>query len=72
MSRLLDPSFRWIPSWATDIRATFARVRAEIASGDRLPDGSPLGGYRPLLPAQREVQRRLDQETRHDHHNRAD
>ncbi|HXF66232.1 MAG TPA: hypothetical protein VNK67_05970 [Burkholderiales bacterium] len=67
MSRILDPDFRWTPSWATDIRRTFARVRADVAAGRRLPDGTPVGGYRPLLPAQREVQRRIFEETRHDH-----
>lgn len=31
MKRLLDPSFRYTPSHATDVRKTFARIRAEQA-----------------------------------------
>ena len=28
---ILDPKFRYVPAAATDIRKTFARVRAEMA-----------------------------------------
>jgi hypothetical protein len=30
MSRVLDPSFRYRPSFATDLRRTFARARREM------------------------------------------
>ena len=30
MKRLTDPSFRYTPSCATNIKATFARVRREM------------------------------------------
>ena len=30
MTRILDKSFRYVPSDKTDIRKTFARVRAEL------------------------------------------
>jgi hypothetical protein len=29
MKRILDPSFRYVPSHSTDVRKTFARVRRE-------------------------------------------
>lgn len=58
--RLLDPRFKYVPSHSTDIRKTFARVRRELARGERLRDGSRA---EPLLPAQRRVQRRLDEES---------
>jgi hypothetical protein len=35
MKSILDPSFRYRPSHATDIRKTFERVRAELARADR-------------------------------------
>lgn len=30
MKSILDPSFRYVPSSATDVRKTFARVRSEM------------------------------------------
>ena len=30
MKSILDPSFRYVPSAATDLRKTFARVRREM------------------------------------------
>ena len=30
MKSILDPSFRYVPSSATDLRKTFARVRREM------------------------------------------
>lgn len=30
MKSILDPSFRYVPSAATDVRKTFARVRREM------------------------------------------
>lgn len=34
MKSILDPSFRYIPSVATDLRKTFARVRREMRERD--------------------------------------
>ena len=36
-----DPSFRYTPSYATDVRTTFERIRRHIQSQDR--DGSASG-----------------------------
>lgn len=36
-----DPSFRYTPSYATDVRKTFERIRRQIQSQDR--DGSAFG-----------------------------
>ena len=33
MKSILDPSFRYVPSAATDVRKTFARVRHEMKKG---------------------------------------
>jgi hypothetical protein len=30
MKRILDPSFRYRPSFATDVRETFERIRREL------------------------------------------
>jgi len=35
---IFDPSFRYTPSYATDLRKTFERIRRQIQSQDR--DGS--------------------------------
>jgi hypothetical protein len=35
MKSLLDPTFRYRPSHATDIRKTFERVREELARADQ-------------------------------------
>jgi hypothetical protein len=35
MKSILDPSFRYRPSHATDIRKTFERVREELARADQ-------------------------------------
>jgi hypothetical protein len=37
MKRILDPTFRYVPSHSTDIRRTFERVRAERAAAQRQP-----------------------------------
>lgn len=55
MRHITDPSFRYVPSYATDVRKTFARVRREAARAS-----AQAGAVLPLLPAQRAVQRRLD------------
>jgi hypothetical protein len=35
MKSILDPSFRYVPSTATDVRKTFARVRREMQKSGR-------------------------------------
>ena len=35
MKRVLDPSFRYVPSHSTDVRKTFARVRRERVLAER-------------------------------------
>ena len=35
MKRVLDPSFRYVPSHSTDVRKTFARVRRESVLAER-------------------------------------
>jgi len=34
MKRILDPEFRYVPSFATDVRKTFERVRNEQRERD--------------------------------------
>jgi hypothetical protein len=34
MKSILDPSFRYVSSHATDLRKTFARVKREMRKGD--------------------------------------
>jgi hypothetical protein len=35
MKSILDPSFRYTASHATDLRKTFARIRREMKNGDQ-------------------------------------
>jgi hypothetical protein len=37
MKSILNPSFRYVPSHATDLRKSFARIRRERESADRPP-----------------------------------
>ena len=37
MKSILDPSFRYVPSYATDVRKTFERIRRERAAIERRP-----------------------------------
>jgi hypothetical protein len=37
MKSILDPSFRYTASHATDLRKTFARIRREMKTGDQVP-----------------------------------
>ena len=46
MKSILDPSFRYTASHATDLRKTFARVRREMKSGDPAPAQDPAGARR--------------------------
>ena len=54
MKSILDPSFRYVPSAATDLRKTFARIRLDL----RRPDvqisrdaAGPVGTPRLVLVA---------------------
>lgn len=49
MTNILDPKFRYYPSYDTDLRRTFARVRAAVAP--RLPAPQRIIGKRPELAA---------------------
>jgi hypothetical protein len=40
MKRVLDPSFRYVPSHSTDVRKTFARVRTVL--NERRPGAKRL------------------------------
>jgi hypothetical protein len=42
MKRLLDPTFKYVPSGQTDIRKTFARVRREQAQQSQAKAVVPL------------------------------
>jgi hypothetical protein len=48
MKSILDPSFRYTASHATDLRKTFARVRREMKTGEQAASRDPT-------PAQRVV-----------------
>ena len=37
MKSILDPSFRYVPSHATDVRKTFERIRREREGAQRKP-----------------------------------
>ena len=55
MKSILDPSFRYTPSTATDVRKTFARIRREMrkqAEAGRLPGEAPTNVAR-IFPRQR-------------------
>jgi hypothetical protein len=41
MKNILDPSFRYIPSHATDIRKTFERIQREREAAHR-PEGQTV------------------------------
>lgn len=50
MKSILDPSFRYTPSGATDLRKTFARVRRELGKANKASASSnvqPLRRDRP-------------------------
>ena len=50
MKRILDRSFRYIPSYETDLRATFERIRREQArdNSESVPPLDP--GRKNVLP----------------------
>ena len=37
MKSILDPTFRYVPSAATDVRKTFARIRREMSRAQARP-----------------------------------
>jgi hypothetical protein len=41
MKSILDPSFRYVASHATDLRKTFARVRREMKNGEEQQPAPP-------------------------------
>ncbi len=61
MKSILDPSFRYVPSTATDVRKTFARIRREMqkvgASATRAETKGSLSRVLPF-PRVKEVARR--------------
>jgi len=46
MKSILDPSFRYTASHATDLRKTFARVRREMKSGEPTRPQEPASARR--------------------------
>jgi hypothetical protein len=52
MKSILDPSFRYVASHATDLRKTFARVRREMKNAERPPQLDAAAARRvvPLRP----------------------
>jgi len=57
MKTILDPSFRYTPSFATDIGKTFKRIRSEQASARRKVDRGPLVLVSPVKPKDRSTSR---------------
>jgi hypothetical protein len=57
MKSILDPSFRYVASHATDLRKTFARVRREMNSGEQQTPRDPASARRvvPLRPRRMRV-----------------
>jgi hypothetical protein len=51
MKHIYDPSFRYTPSYETDLRATFERLRRERQGGERRAESSKAA------PAARRVMR---------------
>jgi hypothetical protein len=52
MKSILDPSFRYTASHATDLRKTFARIRREMKTGEPTRPPQPVSERRvvPLRP----------------------
>ncbi len=53
MKRILDPSFRYRPSFATDLRKTFERVRRERHVQTRARATSEAEAYAKVLQINR-------------------
>jgi len=56
MKSILDPSFRYTSSVATDIRKTFARVRREMRKRERARAGSDTDATAQVLRIDRRLQ----------------
>jgi hypothetical protein len=46
MKSILDPSFRYTASHATDLRKTFARIRREMKTGEQARSPEPASERR--------------------------
>jgi hypothetical protein len=54
MKSILDPSFRYVPSTATDVRKTFARIRRELQKvGTSATRAETKGSLSRVLPFRR-------------------
>jgi hypothetical protein len=53
MKRILDPQFAYRPSYATNIRDTFERVRRELQANDAKPERLSQATVRTLQLKQR-------------------
>lgn len=58
MKSILDPSFRYTPSAATDVRKTFARVRREMQRAQAARRDSDAARVVPLQRVQSALVRR--------------
>ena len=50
MKRILDPSFRYTPSYATDVRRTFERIRRDLESQDGNPGAARKDTAKNVVP----------------------
>lgn len=48
MKSILDPSFHYVPSHATDVRRTFARIRQERETAERRAADTVVPMNRPI------------------------
>jgi hypothetical protein len=55
MKSILDPSFRYVPSHATDVRKTFDRIRRESGAPARRPLDTVVPMKRDKNAAEREA-----------------
>ena len=55
MKSILDPSFRYVPSHATDVRKTFDRIRREAEPAARRPLDTVVPMKREKAIAEREA-----------------
>jgi len=59
MKRILDRSFRYVPSYETDVRVTFERIRREQAQEGRetVPSSEPVWKNVLPMPARQEAKK---------------
>lgn len=55
MKSILDPSFRYVPSHATDVRKTFDRIRREVELAARRPQDTVVQMKRDQTTPEREA-----------------